>query len=83
MEPQIIGIKQLHKELSQVAQAASGGRSFVVLKHAHPLFRIVPLEYPTGQQPKKKFQLADLLNLRFEARDKNLSKKIDEIVYGV
>lgn len=80
MEPTIIGIKQLHKELTKVAHAAQRGKSFLVVRHAKPVFRIEPA-MPAGK--RKKYQLSDLLALRFHSGDKNLSQKVDEIVYGI
>jgi antitoxin (DNA-binding transcriptional repressor) of toxin-antitoxin stability system len=77
----IIGIKQLHKELTQITKKVSRGESFLVMKHSTPVFRIEP-ENTAGA---KKYTLDELLGTRFKfkTKDKNLSKKVDEIVYGV
>lgn len=82
MEPHIIGIKQLHKDLSKVARAASRGSTFLVLKYAKPMFRIEPMGSAAS---KKKYTLEDLLGLRFKFKtfDPNLSNKVDKIVYGI
>lgn len=74
----LIGIKQLHKDLPKVAEAVRRGKSFIVMKHAKPLFRIEPIQ----RQGKKKYTFEDMLKIRFRA-EKNLSKKIDHYVYGV
>lgn len=79
MEPIVIGIKQLHKELTKVTRATQKGKSFLVMKHAKPVFRIEPANAPQA----KRYRLADLLALQFHGDDKNLSKNIDKIVYGV
>ena len=79
MEPILIGINQLHKELTKVTRATQRGRSFLVMKHAKPMFRIEPATAPQA----KKYRLSDLLALQFHGDDKNLSKNIDKIVYGV
>ena len=78
-EPTMIGIKQLHADLSKVAQAVERGNSYIVMRHAKPLFRIEPI----GRYGNKKYTLKDLMNIRFDSPDKNLSKKIDHYVYGV
>ena len=80
MEPTIIGIKQLHKQLSKIAEATQRGKSFVVIKHAKPIFRIEPFS-----NPKINYTLSDLADIQFSdpKDDKNLSKHIDHFVYGV
>lgn len=81
MNLQIIGVKELYKQLKQVSQAALRGQSFLVVRNSKPVFRIEPIE-PTAE---KKYSLKDFKNIQFKMRykDRNLSKKIDEIVYGV
>lgn len=71
-------MKELQHNLSKVAHEASAGRSFVVLKHARPVFRIEP----PAQQKGNGHTLEDLYDIRFKTTDRNLSKKIDRIVYG-
>lgn len=78
METTTIGIKQLHTKLKTITRAAVLGRSFIVLKNARPVFRIEPVV----KQTKKAYTLADIMKIRFRGREKNLSKKIDHIVYG-
>ncbi len=74
-----IGIRQLHQELDKVTKAVKAGHSFVVLKHATPIFRIEPLV--SGSRPT----LHDLGKLKFKVgkKNKNLSKDIDAGVYGI
>lgn len=79
MNPGIIGIKELHKELTRVAAATQKGKSFIVLKHAKPIFRIEPVR----QMGKKRYTIADILELQFHSGKKSLSKNIDKIVYGI
>lgn len=79
MEPRIIGIKKLHKELKKVAKAASLGHSFIVVRYANPLFRIEPITQPES----KKYTLADFKKIRFSTKDKKLSKKIDRLAYDI
>lgn len=77
MDNNIIGIKQLHRELSRVAELARLGQSFLVIKNSRPAFRIEPVD----SAPIKKYSLANLKTLQFSAKDKNLSKKMDRIIY--
>lgn len=75
----IIGIKELQHNLARVARQTLAGKSFVVLKHAKPLFRIEPINVPG----KKTYTIEDLYDIQFETKDRNLSKKIDRITYGL
>ena len=79
MEPAIIGIKQLHKDLTAVAEAAARGKSFVVVRHAKPVFRIEPMRSET----KKTHTLEDVGRLGFHSHDKKMSKMIDQLLYAV
>lgn len=78
---QIIGVKQLYKQLKQISQATLQGQSFLVVKNSKPVFRIEPIE--TAQQ--KKYTLEDFKKIQFKMKDndRHLSKNIDKIVYGV
>jgi antitoxin (DNA-binding transcriptional repressor) of toxin-antitoxin stability system len=78
MREKIIGIKELHKNLKNISNQALGGASFVVIKNSKPVFKIVPLE---DDNNFKKYHLNDLKNLQSNSEDKNLSKKIDNILY--
>ena len=72
----IIGIKELQGNLKRVADAAQRGETFTVVRDSKPVFRIEPIAaHKTG-----KYTLKDLLGIRFKG-DKNLSKRVDEIVY--
>ena len=79
MIPTQIGIKQFHKDLSKITRAVMRGHSFLILKHATPVFNVTPASPPAP----KKYTLQDLFSIRFKSGDKNLSKKIDKIVYGI
>lgn len=76
-QAQIIGIKQLHKDLKKISALVLEGQEFIVVKNSKPAFKIVPLE-----SPKAKFTLKDLSQLQFNTGNKNLSKEIDKILYG-
>lgn len=79
MRPTTIGIKELHGKLSEVAEAARRGKSFLVMRHARPVFRIEPV----ASDSKKTYTLDDLRPLMFRSKDKSLSKGVDRAVYGV
>lgn len=70
-----IGVKQLHKELKNIARDTKKGKSFLVMNRSEPIFRIEPVT----QKPQK--GLDAFLNIHFSG-DKNLSKDIDKILYG-
>lgn len=78
--PEIIGVKQLYKKLGTIANRTRKGESFVVMKHTTPLFRLVPYEETTERRP---YTLKDFASLQRKTGEKNLSKQIDRIVYGV
>jgi len=79
METQIIGIKQLHKDLSRIAEKIRKGQSYIVVKNSKPVFRLEPME----EVFEPKYTFKDLEKIKFKSKDRNLSKKIDKIVYGV
>lgn len=78
MDMEIIGVKKLHSQLKYISQAAKRGRSFLVMKHSDPLFKIEPID--AGQA--KTYSLKDFTTLQFTTRDKDLSKHIDRVLYG-
>ena len=71
----VIGVKQFHREFKTIAREAHRGKSFLVMRHSEPLFRIEP----AAQKPQK--GLEAFFNIHFRG-DKNLSKNIDKILYG-
>jgi len=78
--PEIIGVKELYKNLKEIARRTTKGESFIVVKRSRPVFRIVP--YHEGRA--KKYSLKDLKTLQFErlkGKHEKLSGKIDELVY--
>jgi len=79
MEAQIIGVKQLHKDLKRISEAAMGGESFLIVRNSKPVFRIEPIREIT----KKKYTLDDFKKIQFRSGNKNLSKNVDKIVYDL
>ncbi|MBI4359998.1 MAG: hypothetical protein HY564_02810, partial [Candidatus Jacksonbacteria bacterium] len=77
----VIGVKQLHTDFKKITEQARRGKSFLVVRHRTPLFRIEP---PVSRdKKKKKYTLEDLEKIHFTGKDRFLSKKIDRIVYGI
>ena len=79
METQIIGVKQLHKELKKISAKTLRGHSFIVVRNSKPVFRIEPINQKSLKE--KKYTIDDLWKIRFKKRDKNLSRNIDKILY--
>jgi hypothetical protein len=75
MNTATIGVKQLYKELKNIARDTKKGKSFLVMNRSEPLFRIEPVVV----KPQK--SMDDLFKIHFSG-DKNLSKDIDKILYG-
>lgn len=74
----IIGVKELYKNMNKVAAKVKKGQSFLVMKHAEPLFRIEPAHVVHHG----KFLLEKLQKIQFKSNDSNLSRNIDKILYG-
>ncbi|KND51498.1 MAG: hypothetical protein AB202_02910 [Parcubacteria bacterium C7867-007] len=77
MTTAILGIKELQNNLKRIADAALKGQSFTVVRDSKPVFRIEPI-LPT----KRTGTLEDALATAKFKGDKDLSNRIDEIVYG-
>ena len=76
MQETTIGVKELYTSLPKIARATSRGASFVVVKHAKPLFLINPLS--TFQ---KKYTRHDMKRAQFKG-GKTMSADIDTVLYG-
>lgn len=72
-------MRELLRNSKAISRDTKRGMSFVVAKNNEPLFRIEPME----TKAKGKYTLKDLLSLRFHGKEKNLSKNIDKILYGI
>lgn len=75
----IIGIKQLYRELPKITKQVKKGKRFIVVNRSKPVFEIIPHE----EEKKKKYTFKDLAKLKFKSGDPYLSEKVDEIVYGI
>ena len=78
MVRKIIGVRELSRNLKAVSRATKRGTSFMVMRNSEPLFRIEPAIETTK---KGKYTLKDLMSIRFHSGEKDLSKRVDEIVY--
>lgn len=74
----VIGVRELVRNAKSVSRQTRKGVSFVVMRNREPLFRVEPVTERRG----KKYTKKDLFSLQFRSGDKNLSKRIDEILYG-
>lgn len=87
--PEIIGVKELYKNLNKIYKRTAKGESFIVVKRSKPVFRVVPYKIDIKQKwerKNKKYTLKDLEKLQFstlKGGHTNLSERIDEIVYGL
>ncbi|MFA5986031.1 MAG: hypothetical protein WC819_01630 [Parcubacteria group bacterium] len=77
MEAQIIGVKQLYKDLKKISDQVLRGQSFLVVKNSKPIFRIEPIKDTTNKQ----YSLSDAKKIQFVVKDKDLSSKIDKQIY--
>jgi antitoxin (DNA-binding transcriptional repressor) of toxin-antitoxin stability system len=76
----IMGIKELQLNLKRVADAAQKGESFTIVRDSKPVFTINPV---IENMLERTGTLEDLLAAAsFKGGPKDLSQKIDEIVYG-
>ena len=85
MTDSIIGIKELHKNLKRVADAAQKGASYTVVRDSKPVFRIepaLPFVFRRTVRASKSGTYKDFLALAVKTGDRHLSRKVDEIVYG-
>jgi len=73
----ILGIKELQVNLKRVADAAQKGQSFTVVRGSKPVFRIEPIV-----EVKRTGTLEDFLQKGLFFGEKDLSVKVDEVVYG-
>jgi antitoxin (DNA-binding transcriptional repressor) of toxin-antitoxin stability system len=78
-ETKKIGTRELLRDIKKIKDAVKKGQEFEVLDRATPLFRIVPINTPK----RKKYTFADLAALQFSTTEQDISKRVDEIVYGI
>ncbi len=79
IEPTTIGVKEFRQKLPKVLKAVERGHRFTIVRYSKPVAQFTPVH----TRAEKRYTIEDLLAIRFKTKDKNLSKKVDEIVYGV
>jgi antitoxin (DNA-binding transcriptional repressor) of toxin-antitoxin stability system len=84
MKPKVINVREFQRNMSAVIDEVMAGQSFEVVRNARPAFTMSPPVKKTVKKRKKFTQeeyLAALRKMQFRSGEKNLSQKIDEIVY--
>ena len=76
--PKEIGIKELQLHMPTITAQAMRGKSFIIRKHGKPAFRIEPMRRKTDQ---KKYALDDIDGIAFVSGEKNLSRRVDAMVW--
>ena len=71
-----IGVKELYTSLPKIARATGRGDSFIVVKHAKPLFMINPIPAYS-----KKYTRHDMKRAQFKG-SRSMSRDIDSVLYG-
>lgn len=79
----IVSIRQLHKNLGRIARRVKKGERVLVLRHSEPMFVLTPYEEKRHLARVPKYGLADLQKLKVKGGDRNISRKIDKIVYDI
>jgi antitoxin (DNA-binding transcriptional repressor) of toxin-antitoxin stability system len=80
----VIGIKELQSQLSQVTARVAAGEEFVVTHRGKATLRIVPFSLSSEKKMNLQESLAYLKTIRFttdDPNDTNLSMRIDEIAW--
>ncbi len=81
----VIGIKELQSQLSQVTARVAAGEEFVVTHRGKATLRIVPFSLSSGKKMNLQESLEYLKTIRCKNNDSDetdLSMKIDEIAWG-
>ena len=78
MQTNIIGIKELIKNLKNIYEQINNGNEFIVVKNSKPAFKIVPIE----ENRIKKYNLNDFKKIKIKIKNKKLSQDIDKILYN-
>lgn len=95
-EKKIIATRDFIRDFARISTLPKN-RQYLIVKHGKPVGTYVPYQeeeddnaWWNGLEPppevktyKKHITLADLKKLQFHSGEKNLSQKIDEIVYGI
>ena len=80
MKINTIHTRDLARNMKKITQAVERGASYTVLRNAKPVFRIEPITNDTSKTVR--LNLEELKKIQFKG-PQNLSKKIDDIAYGI
>ncbi len=84
----LVNTREFLRDFSTLTQKNAHTR-YTVVRHGKPIGLFTPYSeddlcpLPSEKKQKKRITLADLETLRFHSGEKNLSKSVDSIVYGV
>ncbi len=81
---EIIGVKELYKNLKDIAKKTAKGESFIVVNRSKPIFKISP--HDEKKYVSKTSLWEDFKDMQFSSLPSghtNLSEHVDEIVYGL
>ena len=82
MNTQTLNVRDLARNMRKVTSAVERGQSFTVLRNGKSVFRIEPVGEDDASAQQPFLSLTDLEQAQFEG-PRDLSKHIDEVVYGV
>ena len=75
-----ISTRDFFRNYSKYQKKIDNNKGIIVTKQNRDQFVILPVP---KKEKKGKYTLKDILNLRFTSGEKDLSKQIDKIVYGL
>ena len=76
---QKVSMRDFYKNMKKYQGLVAAGGTFVVTKNKRPVFTV---SAPVAEVEKKKYTLADFKTIKFKSGEKNLSQKIDQILYS-
>lgn len=76
-----INVREFVRSFAKLANRKTRKR-LLIMKHGKPLGVFIPYDMHEEQTGKPGSAIDGLVKLRFNSGEKNLSQRIDEIVYG-
>lgn len=73
-----ISVRTLYRQMTKIAKAVAQGERFAVTKHGKAIFSIGPVQLRRGAR----YSLQDFQKLQWEGGQKDLSQRVDEVLYG-
>lgn len=95
-ERTIVSTRDFMRQFSSIIKNPKS-KQYIIMNHGKPVATLIPQQstdadnwwegleqsVPVAHPSKKRISFSELEKLRFHSGEKNLSQKIDEIVYGV